>query len=120
MARIILVDGYAQDLGGAAGLGRAASRVVGRVAVENLGDLPESVAEEKAVERREEVADGLGALGSAAVNAPESCRIRPGQPRPDGALVIGRIAFLRPAFIAAPVRGILRRERAEAVGGQEV
>jgi hypothetical protein len=86
---------------------------VRRVAVEDLADLAEAGIEkmiadwaQKKLRRRGVVVDAI--MGK---------RIMAEQPRPHRALMLAAVALDDPALVAAMIVGIVRRQRAQSIGG---
>src|ERR1019366_5776607 len=104
----------AEDFGYTPGLGETAARGVGRVAVKDFGDLTGTSGLSVVEQRREQ--GGNPVASSFAIEANIGGNERAEQPGPDGALVVGGVALLRRALVAAFIRGILRGQRAQAEG----
>src|SRR3984893_5001330 len=109
------LDGGAQDLGDAPGLGDAAQRGMRRLGAEDLGDRADAGLAEVGDEARQQLAR-LGAPLLAAY-AHHGGEIGPEQPGPDRALVIGAVALRGGARGDGAVGGIVGRERPQADRG---
>ncbi len=97
----------AEHLGDRPGLERAAGRGVWRRAVGCLRDRAETPVPEVCLEPVQQVVDGE-------TDVARRIDVRADQPRPDGALVIGGVAFGRPAAVIRLVGGVARRQGAQS------
>src|SRR5690606_21846210 len=109
-----------ENLRDAPPLRKAAPRPVGRIAVEDLGNLPQgSFRAQVAAQRLQEAAGGGQGFRRAPAALQERRHVRPEQPRPHGALMIRRVPPPLIAHVLAPVTGVIRRQGPEAHRGQE-
>ncbi len=93
---------------------------MGRVAVENLRELAESRPEEVLEERREPRRGAPPALGLVTSDGQVGVDEGAEEPRPDAPLVVRGVPLRRPSLEAAPVIGVSRVERPQAVRGEEL
>src|SRR5436309_1167555 len=90
------VDGKAQRLADRPGLERAAAWGVWGIAVGNLGEVADAGVVQAAQQRIEEAGSRLPSdLRRAAADAHPGLDEGPEEPRPDGPLMIGRVALAR-------------------------
>ena len=101
-------------------MGGSADSAMWRIAVVDLGDVAQAVLGGFGFENLEAAAAVSEGLGGAAVDAQISREIRAEEPGPNGALVIGGVAFVGSALVFADVAGVARGESAEAVVSKEI
>ena len=99
----------------APGLSHAASRTMGSVSIENLGDLTTALAFKIASQSSEPpfclFSSGLGVVVHPQVGSQKGTQ----KPRPDGSLVIRAVAAVRVSFVASAVRWIAGRQTAQTI-----
>ena len=90
------------------------------VAVENLGDLAEARLHQMAAKTSQPFLDDGARLRPVAMHAAVGAEVRPHQPRPNGSLMIGRVAAAQVAFVTPAIARVERRQGAQAVGSEQV
>src|SRR5215469_9344917 len=96
-------------------LRRTAARGVRRITVEDLANLAEPGIEQMIADRPQQTLR----LRGVAVDTIMGERVMAEQPRPYRALMIPAVALDDPALVAAMIVGIVGRQRAQSIGGQE-